>query len=150
MQNITIIDKFVTIAGLLAGFSLTVVAMLYSETDGENKRKTMIRLVSEALLLLSTVFLITACISGSILLSLSKYRDNPLMEKPVDTTLWELGIGFVFFYLGTVLLSYRKRIIIGAIVTFLSILSILWIYHVYFWLPAQLEPVVTRLFLGGI
>jgi hypothetical protein len=146
MQNATIIGNFVTLAGLLAGFSLTVVAMLYSETNNEVNCKKIIGLISEAFLLLSTVSLITACISGSILLSLPNYKTDPLMETPVEVTLCALGIGLVLFYLGTVLLSYRKSILIGLFVTLASLVSFWWIYHVYFWLPSQLIPVVTKLF----
>lgn len=149
MENIIIIDKFVTIAGLLAGFSLTVVAMLFSENPNESKCKKVLRSISEILLLLATVFLVTACISGSILLGLEAYRTEPAMEAPVDKTLWALGIGFVLFYLGTVLLSFHKSIIVGLLVLLLSGISVYWIMRVYFWLPTQL-PIETALKLVGV
>lgn len=147
MTNSTLFENFVTIAGLLAGFSLTIVAMLYSDTNKETGWKNTVKLISEILLLLSTVLLITSCISGSILLSLPNYKDNSLMERPVDTTLTALKVGFALFYLGTILLSFRKIILIGVVVTVVSVLSILWLYRLYVWLPSQLEPITTRLFL---
>jgi hypothetical protein len=156
MLNYGFIGNLITLSSLIAGFSITIVISLLTEDEAKKRRgettlasgvlghtklrriiaKFILGLHNESLpifaFLTSAFFLITACISSAIIISVPNPNYQSKIVLFAYGTIYELVIGFVLFYFGPILISLRTKKWISVLLLFLSILSIAWISIVFF------------------
>lgn len=168
MLNFDLVTNLTTIAGLLAGFCITIVIELIIEAklkgwglkdesatekkeppeiDGGNieqkknlfnkiigvlKNDEKISSIATFAFLFSAIFLITASVSGAVISGHLNSAFSKLILS-ATVTVFELAVGFLFFFIGTWLLALRTKKWIALLITIVILLSIAWIVVVYFY-----------------
>jgi hypothetical protein len=141
--NYELIKNFMTISGLLAGFSLTIVVRLLIEGGTADRTNQVVEskpffkqdTCPILFLLLASVLFITVSISSAVIISIKEgeFLHIGLRNLAVNVTTCGLAAGLLLFFLGTVSVSYRsKKKWVPVFVGVTIFLSMLWLVFIYF------------------